>query len=326
MNSNITHQLANFARHLRKTKRLRASFVLAEFKKIPWHRIIIRGEKLFLAGNEEFALNDSKRFFILRALCLLDDLICDQGLTILKLHESRLDVNVCGVTLHLETWEDVYIVHEIFHCGEYEFALRNDCRVIDVGANIGVASLYFASNPFVVSIDSYELVPATASRFSDNLNLNPNLAAKITLYSHGLAKDQRTLEIDYYPDLKGSMGIEGIAERASQLNLLGRAKTRVQVSVKDAVSAFNQVVSQNPQLPVLAKIDCEGAEYEIIDALDSAGILEKIDVFVIEWHERGPDSIRKKLEKSGHFVILKSAARNHHGVMCSFRRSEIQAS
>lgn len=321
MNSNTLHHLANFAKHLRKSKRVRAAWILAEFKTVPWHRLVIREGNIFLAGHEEYPLNDAKRFFILRALGLLDDLISDQGLTVVKLHEAKVDVNVCGVALHLETWEDIYIVHEIFHCGEYEFGLRNHCRVIDVGANIGVASLYFASNPSVISIDSYELVPATARRLEANLQLNLSLASKITLHAHGLAKDERTLEIDYYPDLKGSMGIEGIAERATQLNLQGRAKTRVQVSVKDAVRAFEQVIARDPRLPVLAKIDCEGAEYEIIEALDSAGILEKIDTFVIEWHERGPDSIRKRLEQAGHFVILKSAARNHHGVMCSVRRA-----
>jgi FkbM family methyltransferase len=317
----IKHRLANFLRHVRQTKRLRASAVCSEFRSIPWHRLSIRGGDIFLLSNDQLALNTPERKYIVRALSLLDALIKNQNLEILEIQATRIIAQINGVVFNLETWEDIYILNEVFHVGEYDIRLGSNYHVIDIGGNIGVAALYFASQPHVSKVDSFELVPATAERFKKNLELNPLLSKKITLHEYGLAADDRSLDIDYYPELAGSMGIAGIAERASQLNLDKKDCAKINVSVKNSVDIFRALIDQNPMVTFVAKIDCEGAEYEIIEALYRTGLLGQIHAFVIEWHELGPDILRERLESAGHFVTIKSNARDHHGVMCSVRHS-----
>lgn len=318
----IRYRLVNFIRHLRQTKRLRASAACSEFRAIPWHRLSIRGKHVFLISHDKLALNVPERQFLIKALALLEELITTQDLEILEMQELRIVARIKGVVFNLETWEDIYILHEIFYSGEYDIRLGTNYHVIDIGGNIGVASLYFASQPYVAKVDSFELVPATAKRFRNNLELNSELSKKITLHEHGLASDDRSIDIDYYPELAGSMGIVGIAERVSKLDLETKNKSKISVSVKNATDIFNAFILQNPTVPLVAKIDCEGAEYEIIEALYSAGLLNQIHAFAIEWHERGPDILRERLESAGHFVVIKSSAKNHHGVMCSVRQLE----
>lgn len=36
--------------------------------------------------------------------------------------------------------------------------------------------------------------------------------------------------------------------------------------------------------PVVVKLDCEGAEFPLIDALRRAGLLERLEMLLVEWH------------------------------------------
>jgi hypothetical protein len=71
---------------------------------------------------------------------------------------------------------------------------------------------------------------------------------------------------------------------------------------------------------LVAKIDCEGAEYQIIDALAEAGLLEKVDAFLIEWHGRGDAPIREKLLAAGHAVWPRAHPGANHGMIYSSLR------
>ena len=74
-------------------------------------------------------------------------------------------------------------------------------------------------------------------------------------------------------------------------------------------------------MPLVAKVDCEGAEYQIIDVLDRRGLLSKIDAFLIEWHEKGPEEIQDKLVAAGHGVWLRSHPGANHGMIYSCLRA-----
>jgi hypothetical protein len=53
----------------------------------------------------------------------------------------------------------------------------------------------------------------------------------------------------------------------------------------------------------VAKIDCEGAEYEIIDSLYHSGKLNAIEAIMMEWHRDGPDHLLRVLTNAG-FTVL----------------------
>ena len=54
--------------------------------------------------------------------------------------------------------------------------------------------------------------------------------------------------------------------------------------------------------PQVIKIDCEGCEYEIFDNL-SMDLLQKIEIIIGEYHDRGFSVINKKLQDIGFKTI-----------------------
>jgi hypothetical protein len=60
------------------------------------------------------------------------------------------------------------------------------------------------------------------------------------------------------------------------------------VRLQAAAEAVDGLKAQYAGLPIVAKIDCEGAEYEILEALAAAGRVREIETYLIEWHGQGP--------------------------------------
>ncbi len=66
---------------------------------------------------------------------------------------------------------------------------------------------------------------------------------------------------------------------------------------------IQEVRAGYPHAQVIAKIDCEGAEYAIIAALRSGGLLRQVDAFLIEWHQHGPGELEQTLTSAGFFAL-----------------------
>lgn len=88
-----------------------------------------------------------------------------------------------------------WIANEIFTEKIYNFpksiyALLFDNHqqyfVLDMGANRGYASLYFAMQKWCKKIFAFELFPQTCKQTRQNFALNPTLESKIMLYEYGL--------------------------------------------------------------------------------------------------------------------------------------------
>jgi hypothetical protein len=53
-----------------------------------------------------------------------------------------------------------------------------------------------------------------------------------------------------------------------------------------------------PAGPVVLKLDCEGAEYELLEHLIKRNVDARLDRVLVEWHPRDGDSRRRKIERS----------------------------
>ncbi len=73
----------------------------------------------------------------------------------------------------------------------------------------------------------------------------------------------------------------------------------VTVQIRDIREAVQEIFSNHPSEELFLKLDCEGAEYEILEKLDESGLLPKIKVIIIEWHFKGYEPLEKLLTANG---------------------------
>jgi hypothetical protein len=65
-----------------------------------------------------------------------------------------------------------------------------------------------------------------------------------------------------------------------------------------------EIFSKHPSEELFLKLDCEGAEYEILQKLHESGLLPKIKVVIIEWHFKGYESLEKLLGANGFTSVV----------------------
>jgi len=208
-------------------------------------------------------------------------------------------------SVSIDTAEELFLLHEIIVGGMYNVVSGGQgCVVLDIGMNVGFASLYFAAQPWVEAVLSYEPVPETYARALHNFERNPALAAKITPHNFGLSNAAGKLTFDYCRQWAAAVGVSGLNPEFRRTHGIAESDiSRVSVDVQDVCTVINDVRAGYPRTEVIVKIDCEGAEYAIIAALRCAGLLRQVDAFLVEWHQHGPRELEEALIGAGFFVV-----------------------
>jgi FkbM family methyltransferase len=212
-----------------------------------------------------------------------------------RLQAHRLLITVDELVFNLTTSEELFILHEIFVKRAYGFDFGERCVVIDVGMNVGVASLYFASFPQVDNVVGFEPFRPTLEQAKVNLGHNVNLSRKIRYENFGLGPKDETLQVSYNYSNKGQVGIHGTALVADDV-------TRVEketILIKDASTVVKGIVNEFPDRAFILKLDCEGSEYGILQNLFDSRLLSVFKIVFIEWHRDGAEPLLKCLRQSG---------------------------
>lgn len=198
--------------------------------------------------------------------------------------------------------EELFILAEIFLEGSYNLLspTRKRIALIDVGMNVGITSLFYASKENVDYVFSFEPFLPTFTLAKQNISLNEKYQAKIHANNFGLAKNDGELKIDYSPKQKGRMGFHGLPESSIYKS---KAHSQQTIQLKNAPNEFLKIKKTLFNYFVVCKIDCEGAEYEIIESLQEGDLLSFINVFFIEWHEIIPSEIVSTLTSNNYNVI-----------------------
>lgn len=229
--------------------------------------------------------------------------------------DGQFVAQIDGVRAGVETFDDLFILDEIYAEGAYAVSAADDALIFDVGMNVGHASLYFAGRCAQALIYGFEPFKPTFDRASANFAKNPSLAARIHPCNYGLAAADGSLEVEFDPVLPGRMGLFGIPNdlRSSP------GSRREQVVLRDIVPVFDDVVAAHPNRMVVMKIDCEGAEYEILGRLHDSGRLRDVHILAVEWHRKAsthdPAQLAAMLSKSGFTLISQGALSRGAGVM-----------
>ena len=169
-----------------------------------------------------------------------------------------------------------------------------ECVVVDVGANIGIASIYFANLENVSHVESFELIPDTFELAMQNIKAS-NLGEKIAISSVGIAKDKGSFVIPF--EVGGSADASVYA--VSRSNEKIKSGKTIEVNVLAAVPELQRIIANAKGKKIVLKLDCEGTEYDIIPELSFSGILKQLSVIMLEWHYHGPETIIEHLTASG---------------------------
>lgn len=313
-----SQRLYRFLCGLRITRNLQALLLLSKYRTLIYSHVEISANGSVYIKGTTADLSHPKRHFILQGFTLASDLVTYCGATLRTDHNGDVILDVNGVSVFLKNWQELFIAHEVFYNGCYNIVCRKSFHLIDVGFNVGMSSLFFASQRNCLSIDAYEPFPKTLESGLKNLDLNPEFKNKISLHNYGIASSDRDLFVDYCEELKGSIGINGVASHAKGSKRFLHTSS-VLINLKDATSEFRRLSCLKAACAIVCKLDCEGSEYEIIRSLSADGALSLVDIFMIEWHEKGPTEISVLLEAAGFLVLSINAHSLSHGMIYAWK-------
>ena len=172
----------------------------------------------------------------------------------------------------------VFLFREIFIRQEYEIGMYEERPLIlDCGANIGMASLFFKYLYLDADIYCFEPLP------ENNKCLEYNLKDYGRVYIEKFAIGNKVKDIKFYYN-KGN-GLQASAKRDFQKKEI----TVRQLSLSWYLKDFKKVD--------LLKLDIEGSEFEVMEDLDKSKRLKIIDRLVIEVHhnKKGSKSLARLL-------------------------------
>ncbi|GHH28999.1 FkbM family methyltransferase [Streptomyces rubradiris] len=173
-------------------------------------------------------------------------------------------------------FEARFIYQEIFKDNNYEQSgLPEAPFVIDVGANIGLFSLYMKQKYPAARVIAFEPAPENRQALRQNLELHQ--ADGVTVYPYAVGSEACEATFTYYPAMPGNSTLHP-EEKALQKRLMSERlgeqaatdlfqATTITVQV-DRLSRF--LAEHHPEATTvdLLKIDVEGAELEVLRGID----------------------------------------------------------
>lgn len=223
--------------------------------------------------------------------------------------DTKIEATLCA-------FSDLVVFEEIYLKNAYRFISGEDTVLIDVGMNIGLASLFFASKGFIKKVYGFEPFKPTYERALKNFSLNEkSLSEKIRGYNYGLGEADGEQTVHYLADNPGYMraGKEAVAADPGD----GSAETAI---IKEAGPEILKIMDENPGASFAMKIDCEGAEYEIIPDLIKHGVMKRISVVVMESHYGREDEMIEALSKEGFVVYSNEEPPYRTGTLFAVRK------
>lgn len=205
---------------------------------------------------------------------------------------DSIRLEIASLLFEIQTAEDLFILKEIYIEYCYNFALTNkEVVVIDIGMNVGMASLFFASRPDVTAVYGFEPFAPTYEQAQHNFKNNAKYAAKVKPHLFGLSSKNEHLTMPYNYLSKGRVGVyETISEKDRQ---------QITIELRAIHEILPTIIQQHPQAALVLKIDCEGAEYELLETLHQQGFPDSVKAILMEWHQKGPDPLIRILQAHG---------------------------
>lgn len=209
-----------------------------------------------------------------------------------------------GLTIHLPgEAEDIVTVFLVFMRQDYG-RVPAGSNVVDIGANIGVFSLY-AAHQGAARVIACEPGHDTSELLKKNIEAN-SLGSVITLVKEAVTSDAG--QIVKFPVAANANS--SIAVDDSQ----GQTEDVRTTTLNEIVERF-----QLDSVSVL-KMDCEGSEYPIL--LDTPNLnLAPVQAIRMEYHQGQVTELQDTMSAAGLKITQHTVVNPHHGQLCFERRA-----
>lgn len=304
-----------------KFKSLQLAFYLA-FYQVSMNRIqfIKRAGKQII-----FKKNGNKIYFkqlpnFIFSMNMAFDLLNADIVKVINATPDNFILEINGLSFKVTSLSNMAVLYEIFIQKIYAIDLNSEnVVVVDIGMNVGVASHFFANMPYVKSVYGYEPFPKTFAEALYNSELNPKIKNKLIQHNVGVS--------NFNGERKISLFESGLlsASTSKMENTYGIIEgIEIEIQFIAAIDLLQNVISDNPNSALCLKIDCEGEEYAIFESIKDTNLLDNVICIIVEWHEKGMDSITKILRNKGfQFLHIKNESLNC-GMIYAFKSSSQQ--
>ena len=143
--------------------------------------------------------------------------------------------------------------------------------VIDIGAHVGLVSLYLATRWPWLRIHAFEPYAVNHETCVENLRLNQ--VTNVRLYQEAVTADARPIVLHCLPSNTGG---------ATAVFAMPGADAAPAVRSTTLGEIFDRALAPGERCRLL-KMDCEGMEYEILPS----PVLDRVDFLAAEFHEDG---------------------------------------
>jgi FkbM family methyltransferase len=213
---------------------------------------------------------------------------------------ASVSLNNHVTNIIIRNYDSLSTVEDVFISKTYSFDhdITDNFIVIDIGLNIGIAALYFATFPSVKKVYGYEPFQLNYLIAKKNLELNPGLSKKIIVQNTGVGSKNKLLRVPFMNEGDVGFSTTDFAISSVQNNSNKTAKY-VDVNLIGINEVLKEVFENDfANEKIYLKLDCEGAEYEILQALSDNNELKYISVIELEWHYQGAKELMDILEKN----------------------------
>ena len=235
----------------------------------------------------------------------------DRGATLLRLLRLQREGALAGLAqheladgelvVHLNRRETEFMDREIFVQQGYlqhGIEIAPGACVFDVGANIGLFSLFAARQAAGVKLYAFEPVPAIHAVLRANVALH---GLDADLFECGLGNREAEVDFDYYPHVSGLSGYGGGEEARATVRAYLAAQDDGRLSEADVESVLpdrlrhetvrcrlrtlSSVLRERGVLRIdLLKIDVERAELDVLEGIEASD-WPKIRQIALEVHD-----------------------------------------
>jgi FkbM family methyltransferase len=205
------------------------------------------------------------------------------------------------------------MLFDIYARGVYRLLTAESILLVDVGANIGISAVYAASE-LGAEVHGFELVPSVASRAITHVATN-GLESRVHINAFGLGRSEAEIEVLFSEEHAGSTSLHLNSAQSP-------GASKVPCTIR-SVEVLRETFTSSKKRKFM-KLDCEGAEYSILEALEESQLLSELSGFLLEYHEIPDGKGRVWLEqffvRNGFDVHSFLKPGSNHEMMYAFRR------